>query len=337
VFEKLRAFADIGRTQGVTTTASIAIVGALTSTAEVEWLHIIYFTLIAIFGHMSLNTFIALSDIELDSHTYVPSRNPVSSGMLSKKEAMYFVYGGTIACAILVLLLLFNNNYLYFLRASLCFMLAYVWLIWYGWKGKKHLLSYDFSFSVSYTFFVLFGVFAVGGFPTIFTLIFIGVVIFAATAFAQWENGLKDADADRSVGVKSLAVVTGVKNNEKLRLVHPYFIYGSVLKVGFVICCLIAYLYYQNIYYLLFLVLYGITSQTFIMYRFLTKEKPIEHRRTILLDVTFAGILGYSVIIGETGILPIILLIFYLIGGYLVGSLFQYSCEFKFSRFSKSE
>jgi len=148
VFEKLRAFADIGRTQGVTTTASIAIVGALTSTVEVEWFHIVYFTLIAIFGHMSLNTFIALGDIKLDSHTYVPSRNPVSSGILSKKEAMYFVYGGTIACIVLVLFLLFNNNYLYFSRAALCFMLAYVWLLWYGWKGKKHLISYDFSFSI---------------------------------------------------------------------------------------------------------------------------------------------------------------------------------------------
>ena len=94
-------------------------------------------------------------------------------------------------------------------------------------------------------------------------------------------------------------------------------------------------MYYQNIYYLLFLIFYGIISQVFIMYRFLTKEKPIDHRKTILLDVAFAGILGYSVIIGKTGVIPIVLLIIYLIGGYLVGSAFQLSCEFKFSRFSK--
>jgi len=53
-------------------------------------------------------------------------------------------------------------------------------------ERKKYLVSYDFSFSVSYSFFVLFGVFVLGGSPTIYTWIFIGVVICAATAFAQW-------------------------------------------------------------------------------------------------------------------------------------------------------
>jgi hypothetical protein len=72
------------------------------------------------------------------------------------------------------------------------------------------------------------------------------------------------------------------------------------------------------------------------MYRFLMKQKPLEHRKTILLDVTFAAILGYSTIIGKTGIIPIALLIIYLIGGYLIGSVIQTNCEFKFGRFSFS-
>jgi 4-hydroxybenzoate polyprenyltransferase len=190
---------------------------------------------------------------------------------------------------------------------------------------------------VSYGFFVLFGVFAVGGMPTMYTWLFIGVIIFAVTAFAQWENGLKDVDADRSVGVRSFAVVTKVRNNMKLHLSHPYFIYGVFLKIGFILCCIFAFLYSNNIYYLLFILLYGIPSQIFIMNRFLTKEKAIDHRKTILLDVTFAAILGYSVIIGKTGILPIVLLVVYLVGGYMIGSLFQYNCEFKFSRFSLSK
>ena len=336
MFEKLRMFADIGRTQGITTTASIAIVGALTSTASVEWYHIVYFTILAIISHMALNTFIALGDIELDAHTYVPSRNPVTTGMLLKKEAMFFVYGGTLACILLIAVLLLHLDSFAVLMSFLCFFPAYGSLLWYGWKGKKVVVSYDFSFSISYSFFVLFGVFAVGGLPTMYTWIFIGVVIFAATAFAQWENGLKDVDADRSVGVRSFAVVTQVKNNEKLHVTHPYFIYGCALKVGFLLFCFFAWWYMNNLYYLLFLILYGIPSQIFIMYRFLTKQKPLEHRKTILLDVTFAAILGYSTIIGKTTIVPITLLIVYLIGGYLIGSLIQSNCEFKFGRFSLS-
>ena len=110
MFEKFRSFADIGRTQGITTTASVAIVGALTSTAQFEWHHIIYFTIISCFAHMALNTYIALGDIELDAHTYVPSRNPVSGGILSKKDALRFVYGGTIACTILIFILLLSYD-----------------------------------------------------------------------------------------------------------------------------------------------------------------------------------------------------------------------------------
>jgi len=336
MFEKLRMFADIGRTQGITTSASIAIVGALTSTVPVEWYHIIYFTVVATIAHMALNTYIAVGDIELDAHTYVPSRNPVSSGLLSKKEAMRFVYGGTLTCLLLIALLFFWIDPFSVLLCLVCMIPAYGSLLWYGWKGKKFLFSYDFSFSVSYSFFVLFGVFAIGGLPTTYTWIFIGVVIFAATAFAQWENGLKDVNADRSVSVKSFAVVTNVKNNERLYLTHPYFLYGCTLKIGFLIISFLAYWYTKNIYYLLFYLFYGIPSQIYIMYRFLVKQKPLDHRRTILLDVTFAAILGYSTIFGKTGIVPIVLLIVYLIGGYLLGSLIQSNCEFKFGRFSRA-
>ena len=336
MLNKLRSFADIGRTQGITTTASIVIIGALTSTVNVEWYHIVYFTILSAFAHMALNTYIAMGDIELDAHTYVPSRNPVISGILTKKEAKNFFYGATLICVVLTLILFYFYNYISALITILCFIPSYGSLVWYGWKGKKYLISYDYSFSISYSFFVLFGVFAVGGMPTIYTWTFIGVIIFAATAFAQWENGLKDVDADRSVGVKSLAVFTKVKNNMKLSLTHPYFIYGCLLKAGFIIFCFVTYWYYDELYYLLFLLVYGIPSQIFIMYRFLIKKKAIDHRKTILLDVTFSGILAFSIIIGKSGILVFLLLIVYFIIGYLIGSSIQYNCEFKFKRFSRS-
>lgn len=336
MLERIRAFADIGRTQGITTTASIAIVGALSSTMPIEWFHIVFITLVTIIAHMALNTYIALGDIELDAHTYVPSRNPVSTGILSRKSAMQFVYGGTLVSIFLIGLLLFVTSTYYVLLSLFSFIPAYFSLIWYGWKGKKYPISYDFSFSISYAFFVLFGVFITGGMPTPYTWIFIGIVIFAATAFAQWENGLKDVDADRSVGVKSFAVLSNVKNNEKLSLTHPYLLYGIFLKIGFLICCFITLWYYDNFFYLIFLLIYGVPSQIFIIYRFYAYKLAIDHRKTILLDVTLAAILGYSIIIGKTGVIPYLLLIPYLIVGYLIGSAVQLNCEFKFSRFSRS-
>jgi 4-hydroxybenzoate polyprenyltransferase len=332
---KIRAFADIGRAQGITTTASVAIVGALTSTASIQWYHIVYFTFLACLGHMALNTYIALGDITLDSHTYVPSRNPVTQGIITQKTALHFFYGATIVLTASLLLLFLFIEPIFACLAIMCDVIAYAWLIWYGWKGKHYLFSYDLSFSVSYTFIVLFGVFAINGLPTMYTWIFISVVILVATAFAQWENGLKDVDADRRSGVRSFAVISHVKSNTKLSLTHPYYIYGVILKTGFILFCFIAYMYYAHIEYLFFILLYGIPSQIFIMYRFHAKKAPKDHRRTILLDVAFTGILGFSVIIGRTGVIPILLLIIYLIAGYLIGSVFQEQCEFKFMRFSK--
>jgi 4-hydroxybenzoate polyprenyltransferase len=329
---KLRAFADIGRTQGITTTGSIAIVGALTSTAPVAWYHIVFFTLVAIVAHMALNTYIAMGDRELDGQTYVPSRNPITAGTLTRHEALLFVYGGTSASMVLCLLPI-AISWQTMALSVLAFIPAYWSLVWYGWKGKRYLVSYDFTFSISYAFFVLFGVFAVGGMPTAYTWIFIGVVVFAATAFAQWENGLKDVDADRFAKVRSFAVRWNVRNGVRLTTTHPYFLYGCALKAGFLACCAAAFFLSSNYYFLAFVLLFGIPSQVFIMYRFLTKERAIDHRKTILLDVTFAAILGYVVIVDKTGVVPILLLIVYLIGGYLIGSQLQSNCEFKFGRF----
>ena len=236
----------MGRTQGITTTASIAIVGALTSTAKLEWFHIVYFTILLGLAHMALNVHIALRDTNLDAETYVPSRNPVTEGILSPKEAKSFVIGGLIICYIMLIPLFLYSDFCSAFMAFLTSIPSFLWLVWYGWKGKEYIISYDFSFSVSYAFTVLFGTFAVGGMPTFYTWIFIGVVVFAATAFAQWENGLKDVNADRIDGVKSFAVVTGVENNKKLTPLHPYFLYGIVLKALFLFFCFLKKLVLKN-------------------------------------------------------------------------------------------
>jgi hypothetical protein len=79
----------------------------------------------------------------------------------------------------------------------------------------------------------------------------------------------------------------------------------------------------------------GISTEMFILYRFLTTKKPFDHRKKILLDGTFSDIISYSVIFGYAWIKPILLLIVYFIIGYLIGLSIQYNCEFKLSRFSR--
>ncbi|MEW6070051.1 MAG: UbiA family prenyltransferase [Candidatus Thermoplasmatota archaeon] len=331
---KLRAFADIGRAQGIAVTASIAICGALSSTSAVEWYHIVYFTLVACFLHTTLNTYIAKNDVKLDIHTYTPERNPIIAGELTEREALSYVWRGTAVGFLLIIpfFLTPNYNYSFVIPTLICALVGFFWLVWYGYKGKFYLFSYDFVFSISYSFCVLFGVFAVCGMPTVYTWIYIGVTIFATTAFAQWENGLKDVDADRKAGVKSFAVAFGVRSGESLGL-HPYLAYGISLKSLFILFCFLAFLECKDFHYLLFLLIYGLVTQIFILYRFATLSKAIEHRKTILLDVALTGILVYSTIYGKAGIGWVGFLIIYLILGYLIGSGIQKKCEFKFRRF----
>lgn len=65
-----------------------------------------------------------------------------------------------------------------------------------------------------------------------------------------------------------------------------------------------------------------------------SKKKQNQHYFLMYPHPTIVGIL---IIIGKTGGLMILLLILHLIAGYLIGSIVQSNCEFKFSRFSKKE
>lgn len=339
---RIGAYADLGRFQGISTSATIPIVGALTSTAPfalfnfmdpnaVDLYDIVAFTLISIFAHTAPNAYIEANDLELDSQIKESQMKPLVSGVLTRKDAMNFAAFGVLMSFILTFIF-YPFNFL----AMICLGLSALWVMWYGCgHGKKLPLSYDYSFSIAYTFYCLFGSYAVGH-PTIYTWIFIGIVFTAGTAFAQWENALKDVDYDRSVGVKSFAVMSGIDSKTKLTLRHPYVVYGIGIKSAFIAFCFWAYLLTPTDYfYLLFILLYGIPSQAFIMWRFVKKRGRLEHRRTILYDVPLTAFLAFSVLIGKLGFFAVIGLIVYLIVGYFIGSALQYGTEFKFGRYSR--
>jgi 4-hydroxybenzoate polyprenyltransferase len=359
---KFRAWMDLGRAQGISTTASIAIIGALTSTAPVRFfdlaspssfdlVDIIGMTIISIFAHTVPNCYIELGDLPLDSRIKESSMKPVVSGVLTKNEVKWFVRCGLIASWI--------SCFIFFpsIVAMTFLALSALWVMWYGnGLGKRIAGSYDYAFSFAYSFFTLFGVFAVGE-PTIYTWFFIGIAITGGTAFAQWENGLKDVDADRAAGVRSFAVLSGVKAKKGLSPGHPYMIYGYAIKIAMLLFCFLALFEMYNTEvmlegpavellgldgimpiaypYLMFLVLIGIGTQVFLMRRFLKHRTRLGIRKTILMDVPMSALVGFSVIIGMVNFMTLFLVIVFLIGGYFVGSALQYGTEFKFGRYAK--
>jgi len=342
---RFRAWMDLGRAQGVSTTAAIAIIGALTSDARLDFfspspeafdiLDCTGFVLISIFTHMVPNAYIELGDLPLDSLIKESSRKPIVSGVLKPDEVMWFVRYGLIASWVLYAVFFTSLPALAFLALSA------LWVMWYGCGyGKRIPGSYDFAFSFAYGFYTLFGVYAVGS-PTMYTWLFLGVVVTAGTAFAQWENSLKDVDADRAAGVRSFAVLLGVRGEEPLSPGHPFMLYGYLLKGVFLAVCFCTYIYMQAtsnplaLPYLLFFLFYSIPSQVFLMYRFLRYRKRLDIRRTILLDVPLTAFAGFAVVVGKTGFEALIWLMVFLIGGYLVGSKLQYGTEFKFGRYDE--
>jgi len=359
---KFRAWMDLGRAQGISTTASIAMIGALTSTAPIRFfdlaspssfdlIDIIGIIIISIFAHMVPNCYIELGDLPLDSRIKESSMKPVVSGVIKKKEVVWFVRSGLIASWI--------SCFIFFptLEAMIFLALSALWVMWYGnGLGKRIAGSYDYAFSLAYSFFTLFGVYSVGE-PTIYTWFFIGIVITGGTAFAQWENGLKDVDADRAAGVRSFAVLSGVKAKKKMSPGHPYMVYGYAIKIVMLLCCFLALfeMYRTEVMlggpavelvgldgimpiaypYLIFLVLIGIGTQVLLMRRFLRDRTRIGIRKTILMDVPMTALVGFSVIIGMVHFMTLFLVLVFLIGGYFVGSALQYGTEFKFGRYAR--
>jgi len=334
---RFKYFNDMGRAQGITTTAAFAMGGALSASVSIGWHHIVLITLTSAVFHESLNIFIAKGDLVLDAHTYTPDRNAVVTGDLSMADVMRGFWMLAFLTFTMPVFFAFTNlsSAADILMMYIMLGMGFLFLIWYGYRGKRYLVSFDWTFSASFFFWTLFGVYAIGGRPTEWTWYFMLPVIFVGTAFAQWENGLKDVQGDIAAGVRSFAIWMGFKPNMRIGFSHPYFVYGVMLKVGMLAGCILAYLAAPDPLYAIFLAFYAVPAMGFVLYRFATKVRAIDHRRTILYDVPLTAIIAFSTLIGKVGWLPILALICYVIIGYLAGSSVQENCEFKFGRSKK--
>ncbi len=350
-WRRFRAWGDLGRAQGISTTAAVAIIGALTTLQPFVWrLHpgpgidlvdVIAFILVSIGAHAAPNAYIELGDYPLDSRIPESRRKPIVSGIIQPRQVLWFV-GAGVAISIVLSILMFpaGGAAPFTLSPNLPMLgalaVAALAVMWYGTgMGKGSAGSYDYAFSLAYGAFVLFGAFAVGT-PTEWTWVWVGIIATAGTAFAQWENGLKDVAADRAVGVRSFAVLTGVRDGVRLGAGHPFLLYGIFLKAAFLFFAFYAAFLFppaDRLPYLLLLVLYGVPSQVFLLWRFATRRRRLDARRGILLDVTLTAFAGFAFTAGLVGWAGYLGLMAFLIVGYLVGSFCQYGTEFKFGRY----
>ncbi len=360
---RFRAWADLGRAQGITSTATIAIVGAITSTTSlasagastpleaflrlfildphrIDAFDLAILTLVSVFTHAVPNAYIELGDYPLDSLIKESSRKPIVSGIIQPRQVWWFILVGLSISVALSLVAFFRypgDPRLPNLPMLAALTGGALWVMWYGnGAGKRLVGSYDFAFTVAYCFYALYGAFAVG-LPTIWTVAFLGVVATAGTTFTQWENGLKDVRADRVTGVRSLAVVSGLTEDGPLPWRHPFLLYGIALKVAFLSVPLWVLTLMDpalRLPYAIFLALVALPSQVWVLWRFHRYRDRLSIRKTMLWDVTFAATIAFSILIPIVGWWGLLGLMAFLVGGYLIGSSAQYGTEFKFGRYS---
>jgi 4-hydroxybenzoate polyprenyltransferase len=326
-FGKFRAFMDVGRVQGVPVTAAIAILGSLTASSSPAIIDLFWLVVISILAHMGGAALNELWDRNLDSAVPELARKPLVSGSVSPGEARVLI-AVTVPASLLMTAVIFG------IPAFVAIVIATIWMHWYCTTGKRTFIVNDFSQCVGFGSFALFGALAVG-FPTLLTWPLIGVVA-TLNLFAQWGNGLKDADNDRRFGIPSLAVQTGVTSARGLTGRHPYFLYGVSVKSAFLLFCTLPMLLtHVPMSYMFIVLALGYPVQYFTLHEFLGPKTRPQYVKLLLGDLLLSYPAAAAISILNAGLAGLLLLAVFVFGGYLIGSALQSGAEFKFGQYAR--
>lgn len=331
MLEKFRGYMDLGRVQGVSTTAGVSILGALTSNnyADVNIITALEFILIAFFAHTSGATINEICDARLDSLVPELSKKPLVRGIISRREAILFAVVPFLISTLLIAIF-FNPT------ATFIFLLSALTVALYSIKGKRTPITYEFTFPLGYTLYALFGVFALGV-PTDITYVALAC-IFLALMFGQWENEMKDVDTDKMLDLPSLPSRWNYSLGKALSIKDKNLIFGLSLKVLLFMVYLTPLMIIPHtglpLYFFIFVIV-GIPSQLYVIYSLFKVKSRREWVRLILIDVAVTWILAPALIIDRIGFVGFFSLILLVIGGYLLGSLAQSGAEFKFRQFAE--
>ena len=193
----------------------------------------------AIFGFV-LNDY---ADVELDALIPELRKKPLVSGLVERKNAVAI----SILCVILsfffAFLLLKNevfNEMKFAAIASLT--LAGILGTFYNIYGKKFPGS-DFTVALSMSLVFLFGALAVGE-PTLLTWIIFILTFNQTLHMNAVEGGIKDADHDFVMGVKNIALSSGVKvEKEKVVIPWHFKIFGMGIRISSLLLIFIPFIY----------------------------------------------------------------------------------------------
>ena len=205
--------------------------------------------------------------------------------------------------------------------ALLCIVLAGILGSFYNLYGKK-IVGSDFLVAISVAFVFLFGALTFGE-PTIFTWVIFLLTFNNLTHMNAVEGGIKDADHDHIMGVKNIALGSGVKvdgNNIFIPLHFKAFGMGIRLFSAFLL--FIPFIFYDYDYYIWQLVILAVAILGVMYFSIKLLSITKFDRNVIRKYIGIQSFLRYSLVpimlISTIGLMYSVILIVFPIMWYIV-------------------
>jgi len=330
---KITAYARLLRIPGIAAMAIPTVIGALTVGVKDLYSLLILFLIGAIsamYGFM-LND---IADIELDSLVPELKGKPLIDATIHRRSAVFICFF-LVLFAFFFLFLLWRGKTLDDLKfmAMICIFLAGILGSFYDVVGKK-IVGSDFLVAIAVAFLFLLGALSFG-LPTIITWIIFILTFNHVLHMNAVEGGIKDADHDFMMGVKNIALSSGVKvdgDNLYIPLGFKAFSIGIRLCSAFLLFTPFIFFTDQLKYYESWqpIIITVLAVTTFAVLFFSVKLLALKkfNRGTIRKYIGILSFLRYSLVpimlIPIIGIVPSVVLIFfpfiwYIIFAFLIG------------------
>ena len=317
---KVAAYARLLRIPGLGGLAIPPVIAALTVGVYDFYNLAILFGIgvfVAVYGFV-LNDY---ADVELDKLIKELHGKPLVNGSISKKNAI-LISILSILFSFLLIFILWRGETLddFKFAALVCIFLAGILGSFYNLYGKK-IIGSDFLVAISVAFVFLFGALSFGE-PTIFTWIIFLLTFNNLTHMNAIEGGVKDADHDYMMGVKNIALSSGVKvNGDKIFIPLHFKIFGMGIRSFSAFLLFVPFIFYGYGYYIWQLIMLAIATIGVIYFSVKLLSIKTFDRDTIRKYIGIQSFLRYSLVpimlISVIGTMYSIILIVFPIAWYI--------------------
>jgi 4-hydroxybenzoate polyprenyltransferase len=292
---KLVAYAKLLRLPGIGVLGISTVIAALTvGVVDLVDLCIVFLigAIACVFGFI-VNDY---TDVELDGLVDELKEKPLVSGVISKKAVLMISFFLIFISFLLITILWYGQTIDYYkFLALLCIFSAGILGSIYDLYGKK-IIGSDFLVAISVALIFLFGALAFDK-PEIVTWIIFVLTFNNLLYMNAIQNGIKDADHDSKMGVKNIALSSGVKVKDvNLTIPQAFKAFGMGIRLCSAVLLFSPFIFFHYTYYVWQIVLLTIFTVLFLFIdvKFLTMKTF--DRNKIRKIIGIQSFLSYSLV-----------------------------------------